>query len=111
MELTWGIDLEIVEKILGHKEPYNGMGEAVGLLRLMQNQQRPGGKTNYRSRKNQSRDPETGINSQRSGSRNGKDIKRHQENALKKEQAGRTPPDKIRQPPPPRHPNPTHLVK
>ena len=37
------------EKILGHREPYNGMGEAVGLLHLMQNQQRPGGKTNYRS--------------------------------------------------------------
>ena len=25
------------EKILGHREPYNGMGEAVGLLRLMSN--------------------------------------------------------------------------
>ena len=25
------------EKILGHREPYNGMGEAVGLLRLMPN--------------------------------------------------------------------------
>ena len=25
------------EKILGHREPYNGMGEAVGLFRLMPN--------------------------------------------------------------------------
>ena len=25
------------KKILGHREPYNGMGEAVGLLRLMSN--------------------------------------------------------------------------
>ena len=85
------------KKILGHREPYNGMGEDVGLLHQMQNQQRPGGKTNYRSRKNQSRDRETGIKSQGSGSRNSKDIKRHQENAPKKEQAGRITYDKIRQ--------------
>ena len=32
------------KKILGHREPYNGMGEAVGLLHMMQNQQRPGEK-------------------------------------------------------------------
>ena len=34
------------EKILGHREPYNGMGEAVGLLHLMQTSRDQEGKLN-----------------------------------------------------------------
>ena len=54
------------EKILGHREPYNGMGEVMGLLRLMSNQQRKEEKVRGESKrkKNQPRDQRTKIKDQ-----------------------------------------------
>ena len=54
------------KKILGHREPYNGMGEAVGLLHLMPNQQRQEEKVRGKSKrkKNQPRDQDPKIKGQ-----------------------------------------------
>ena len=92
------------EKILGHREPYNGMGEAVGLLRQMSNSSEAKWANELKikdqgrkepAKRPQNRDQEIRDKNQRT--RNRKDIKKHQENAPKKEQARRITHDKIRQ--------------
>ena len=84
------------KKILGHREPYKGMGEAVGLLHLMSNPSEAKRanelKIKDQGRKEPAKRPKNrdqGIRDKSQRTRNRKDIKKHQD-------ATRTPPHPVK---------------